>query len=101
MSAVTAPRTLFEKIWDAHIVREATDGVPAILYIDLHLIHEVTSPQAFTVLRDRGLRVRHPERTLATMDHSTSTMPSVGGALPTINAQASSQLDALANECAA
>ena len=56
------PRTLFEKIWDAHIVRPSTDDTPAILYVDLQLIHEVTSPQAFSILRERGLRVRRPDQ---------------------------------------
>ena len=64
-----APRTLFEKIWDAHTVLPETDGMPAVLAIDLHLVHEVTSPQAFTQLRERGLKVRRPQQTLATMDH--------------------------------
>jgi 3-isopropylmalate/(R)-2-methylmalate dehydratase large subunit len=68
------PRTLFQKIWDAHIVAEQPDS-PAILYVDLHLVHEVTSPQAFTTLRQRGLKVRRPEKTLATMDHSIPTTP--------------------------
>ena len=68
------PRTLFQKIWDAHIVAEQSDS-PAILYVDLHLVHEVTSPQAFTTLRQRGLKVRRPEKTLATMDHSIPTTP--------------------------
>ena len=68
-------RTLFEKIWDSHIVRPQTPETPAVLYIDLHLVHEVTSPQAFTELRERGLTVRRPDRTLATMDHSTPTTP--------------------------
>ena len=67
------PRTLFEKIWESHLVRPQTAETPAVLYIDLHLVHEVTSPQAFTELRERGLKVRRPERTLATMDHSTPT----------------------------
>jgi len=66
------PKTLFEKVWESHVVTEQPDS-PAILYIDLHLIHEVTSPQAFTGLRQRGLKVRHPEKTFATMDHSTPT----------------------------
>ncbi|NNF67841.1 MAG: 3-isopropylmalate dehydratase large subunit, partial [Gammaproteobacteria bacterium] len=66
-------RTLFEKVWEDHLVTPETDETPAVLYIDLHLIHEVTSPQAFSSLRERGLRVRRPERTLATMDHSTPT----------------------------
>jgi 3-isopropylmalate/(R)-2-methylmalate dehydratase large subunit len=68
------PKTLFEKIWDSHVVAQQPDS-PAILYIDLHLVHEVTSPQAFTGLRQRGLKVRRPDRTLATMDHSIPTTP--------------------------
>jgi len=68
-------RTLFEKIWDAHVVRTEEAWAPAILYVDLHLVHEVTSPQAFTELRERGLKVRCPERVLATFDHSTPTSP--------------------------
>jgi len=68
------PKTLFEKVWNAHVVTEQPE-TPAILYIDLHLVHEVTSPQAFTGLRQRGLKVRRPERTLATMDHSIPTTP--------------------------
>jgi len=70
---VTA-RTLFDKVWTAHeVVRESVD-TPAVLYIDLHLIHEVTSPQAFSMLKAAGLPVRRPDRTLATMDHSTPTL---------------------------
>jgi 3-isopropylmalate/(R)-2-methylmalate dehydratase large subunit len=69
------PRTLFRKIWDAHLVSPETEETPAVLYVDLHLVHEVTSPQAFAVLRERGLRVRQPGRTVATMDHSTPTTP--------------------------
>ena len=68
------PRTLFEKIWDAHIVREAP-GEPTLLYIDLHLVHEVTSPQAFDGLRLAGRPVRRPDLTIATMDHNTPTWP--------------------------
>ena len=67
-------KTLFEKIWEKHIVTEQ-EGAPAVLYIDLHLVHEVTSPQAFTGLRTRGLKVRRPDKTLATMDHSIPTTP--------------------------
>jgi len=67
-------KTLFEKIWDSHVVAQQPDS-PAILYVDLHLVHEVTSPQAFTGLRQRGLKVRRPERTVATMDHSIPTTP--------------------------
>ena len=69
------PRTLFEKVWNAHIVKAETVDTPAVLYVDLHLVHEVTSPQAFSLLRERGLKVRRPERTLSTMDHSTPTTP--------------------------
>src|SRR5208283_5587450 len=68
-----AARTLFEKVWAAHEVLPETPDTPAVLYVDLHLIHEVTSPQAFSVLQSLGLPVRRPERTLATMDHSTPT----------------------------
>ena len=66
-------RTLFDKVWTAHEVLPETPDTPAVLYIDLHLIHEVTSPQAFSVLKSLGLPVRRPDRTLATMDHSTPT----------------------------
>jgi 3-isopropylmalate/(R)-2-methylmalate dehydratase large subunit len=66
-------RTLFDKVWTAHEVVPETADAPAVLYIDLHLIHEVTSPQAFSVLKSLGLPVRRPDRTLATMDHSTPT----------------------------
>ncbi|MBI4316627.1 MAG: 3-isopropylmalate dehydratase large subunit, partial [Chloroflexi bacterium] len=67
------PRTLFDKIWDEHIVAQPA-GAPAVLYIDLHLVHEVTSPQAFQELRTRGLKVRRPDRTMATVDHSVPTV---------------------------
>jgi 3-isopropylmalate/(R)-2-methylmalate dehydratase large subunit len=66
-------RTLFDKVWSAHEVVAETAETPAVLYIDLHLIHEVTSPQAFSVLKSLGLPVRRPDRTLATMDHSIPT----------------------------
>jgi 3-isopropylmalate/(R)-2-methylmalate dehydratase large subunit len=66
-------RTLFEKVWAAHEVVPESADTPAVLYIDLHLIHEVTTPQAFSMLRAAGLPVRRPDRTLATMDHSTPT----------------------------
>ena len=66
------PRTLFDKIWDSHVVVNEP-GSPSVLYIDLHLVHEVTSPQAFTGLRQKGLKVRRPDRTVATMDHSIPT----------------------------
>ncbi len=67
--------TLFEKVWSDHLVVEETADTPAVLYIDLHIIHEVTTPQAFTVLREMALEVRRPDLTLATMDHSTPTTP--------------------------
>jgi 3-isopropylmalate/(R)-2-methylmalate dehydratase large subunit len=70
-----AARSLFEKVWDDHIVVPETTDNPAVLYIDLHLTHEVTTPEAFTVLRARGLKVRRPDLTLATLDHSTPTVP--------------------------
>lgn len=69
---MSSPNTLFDKIWESHVVLQETD-LPVILYIDLHLVHEVTSPQAFSGLREKGLLVRSPDRTLATMDHSTPT----------------------------
>ena len=68
------PKTLFDKIWDSHVVTEQPDS-PAVLYIDLHLVHEVTSPQAFDGLRQRRLKVRRPDKTLATVDHSIPTTP--------------------------
>lgn len=69
------PRTLFDKVWEQHVAVPETEDTPAVLYIDLHLIHEVTSPQAFATLAGKGLRVRRPDLTLATMDHSTPTHP--------------------------
>jgi len=68
-------RTLFDKVWSNHLVKDETAETPAVLYIDLHLIHEVTTPQAFSLLRELGLSVRRPDLTLATMDHSTPTTP--------------------------
>jgi 3-isopropylmalate/(R)-2-methylmalate dehydratase large subunit len=94
------PRTLLDKIWDDHVVRPATEGVPAVLYVDLHLVHEVTSPQAFTELRARGLGVRRPDLTLATMDHSTPTTPRRSAALSVVDTQAAAQLAQLARNCA-
>ncbi len=70
-----SPRTLFDKVWGAHEVVAETVDTPAVLYVDLHLIHEVTSPQAFSLLRSMHLPVRRPDLTLATMDHSTPTAP--------------------------
>src|ERR671930_380428 len=67
-----APRTLLEKVWEAHVVEEE-EGKPALLYIDLHLIHEVTTPQAFDGLRLAGRGVRRPDLTIGTLDHNTPT----------------------------
>ncbi len=67
-------KTLFEKIWDSHVVAHEENS-PAVLYIDLHLVHEVTSPQAFAGLRQKGLKVRRPQQTLATIDHGVPTTP--------------------------
>ena len=75
------PRTLFEKVWDSHVVKQ-DPGAPAVLYIDAHLVHEVTSPQAFAMLRERGLKVRRPDRTFATMDHAIPTRQVVGASTP-------------------
>jgi len=72
---VSKPSTLFDKVWAEHVVVEETPETPAVLYIDLHIIHEVTTPQAFSVLRDKGLLVRRPDLTLPTLDHSTPTTP--------------------------
>jgi 3-isopropylmalate/(R)-2-methylmalate dehydratase large subunit len=97
---LVANRTLFEKIWDAHIVRAATADTPAIIYVDLHLIHEVTSPQAFTWLRERNLKVRRPERTVATMDHSTPTTPrNREGKIPVLDNAAAAQIAQLETNC--
>jgi 3-isopropylmalate/(R)-2-methylmalate dehydratase large subunit len=96
-----SPRTLFEKVWDAHLVRAETADTPAVLYVDLHLVHEVTSPQAFSLLRERGLPVRRLDRTLATMDHSTPTLPrGADGRWPFSDAQAEAQVAQLARNAA-
>jgi 3-isopropylmalate/(R)-2-methylmalate dehydratase large subunit len=94
------PRTIIDKLWDAHCVRAEADDAPAILYIDLHLVHEVTSPQAFAELRARGIGVRRPDRTLATLDHSTPTLPShADGSLPWSDAATAAQVAALERNC--
>jgi 3-isopropylmalate/(R)-2-methylmalate dehydratase large subunit len=99
--ASAKPRTMFEKIWDAHLVRAASPDTPAILYVDLHLVHEVTSPQAFTWLREKNLKVRRPERTVATMDHSTPTTPrGRDGRIPVLDNAAATQIAALEKNCA-
>ncbi len=93
---MTTARTLVEKIWDRHVVAE-DPGAPAILAVDLHLVHEVTSPQAFTGLRARGLPVRRPDKTVATADHSTPTTPR---GLPMLDMQAAAQIGQLEKNCA-
>jgi 3-isopropylmalate/(R)-2-methylmalate dehydratase large subunit len=85
------PKTLFEKIWDAHVVREQP-GNPALVYIDLHLVHEVTSPQAFEGLRLAGRKLRSPERTIATVDHN---VPTTDRSLPIVDQIAKNQIDTL------
>ncbi|MGB0034915.1 MAG: aconitase family protein, partial [Candidatus Acidiferrales bacterium] len=90
-----APRTLFEKIWEAHIVHEEP-GQPSLIYIDRHLIHEGTSPQAFAGIKAAGRKVRRPELTFAVMDHSVSTK---NRDLPVLDADAAGQFDALARNC--
>ena len=89
------PRTLFEKIWDNHQVIQEPDS-PAVLYIDLHLVHEVTSPQAFSGLREKGLKVRRPVHTVATMDHST---PTIGLTLDLVDDQAAAQIRQFQTNC--
>ena len=91
------PRTLFEKLWDAHIVREFP-GQPTLLYIDLHLVHEVTSPQAFDGLRTAGRRVRRPELTVATVDHN---VPTTDRSLPISDPIAAKQIETLRSNCRA
>jgi len=93
---VDQPRTIVEKIWDNHIVAEQP-GAPTLIYIDLHLCHEVTTPQAFQTLRDRGLKVRRPDLTIATMDHSTPTTPHN---LPILDPIGKAQLDQMEKNCA-
>jgi 3-isopropylmalate/(R)-2-methylmalate dehydratase large subunit len=89
------PRTLFEKVWDAHLVA-APDRQSPLLYIDLHLVHEVTSPQAFDGMRAHGRRVRQPLRTVATVDHNVPTTPR---GLPIADPIAAKQIEALQKNC--
>ena len=94
-------KTLFEKVWERHEVVPETPETPAILYVDLHLTHEVTSPQAFSVLRSRGLKVRRPDRTVVTMDHSTPTdTAQVFGGKPIALESAANQVRQLEKNCA-
>ena len=89
------PKTLFEKIWNAHLVHEKS-GQPSILYIDRHLVHEVTSPQAFEGLRLAGRKVRRPDLTFATMDHN---IPTTDRGLPILDPIAAKQVQTLENNC--
>src|SRR5829696_5711240 len=88
-------KTLFDKLWHAHVVREARDE-PTLLYIDLHLIHEVTSPQAFDGLRQAGRTVRRPHRTFGTVDHN---VPTTNRSLPIADAVAAIQVETLRKNC--
>jgi 3-isopropylmalate/(R)-2-methylmalate dehydratase large subunit len=94
--AMAGPRTLFEKVWQAHVVREVPNE-PALLYIDLHLVHEVTSPQPFESLRLNGRQVRRPDLTIATADHNVAT---TDRSLPVEDPISAQQLDALDRNCA-
>src|SRR6516225_12217721 len=88
-------KTLYDKIWDAHVVVPETDD-PAIIYIDLHLIHEVTTPQAFSGLKKRGLKVRRTDKTVGTMDHS---IPTTSRSLSGFDEMAANQVRTLAANC--
>lgn len=89
------PRTIIQKVWDNHVVAR-NEGAPALIYIDLHLVHEVTSPQAFAGLRERGLKVRQPSRTVATTDHS---IPTTDRSLPILDVIAKTQVEKLESNC--
>src|SRR5580700_726291 len=89
-------RTIIQKLWDSHVVHEQA-GAPTLIYIDLHLVHEVTSPQAFQGLRERGLKVRRPDLTIATADHS---IPTSDRSLPIVDPIAAKQLAQLETNCA-
>src|SRR5215510_4205710 len=89
------PHTLFEKLWEAHVVRKS-EGQPSLLYIDLHLVHEVTSPQAFDGLRVAGRTVRRPELTVATADHN---VPTTDRLLPIADPISKQQIDTLRENC--
>ena len=95
-------KTLFEKVWERHVVVAETAAAPAVLYVDFHLVHEVTSPQAFAALDEQGLKVRRPDLTLATLDHSTPTLPAdAKGELPFATREAKAQVETLERNCAA
>ncbi|MBS1835080.1 MAG: 3-isopropylmalate dehydratase large subunit [Acidobacteria bacterium] len=89
------PRTIIEKIWDQHLVAE-NPGAPALIFIDLHLVHEVTSPQAFSGLRERGLKVRRPDLTFGTVDHSS---PTHSFSLPIVDKVAETQINQFEKNC--
>jgi 3-isopropylmalate/(R)-2-methylmalate dehydratase large subunit len=93
-----SPKTLYEKIWDSHVVHESQDGKPALIYIDRHLIHEGTSPQAFAGLKAEGRKVRRPDLTFAVMDHSVPTV-SKQRLLPILDTDARLQFEALDKNC--
>ena len=95
---MTAPKTLFEKVWQQHLVAEPA-GEPSLLYIDLHLIHEVTSPQAFDGLRLAGRKLRRPDRTIATVDHNVPTT-SAYDRLHIVDQISAAQVNALRKNCA-
>jgi 3-isopropylmalate/(R)-2-methylmalate dehydratase large subunit len=92
---MSKPRTISEKIWENHVVAQRPNA-PALLYVDLHLVHEVTSPQAFDGLRARGLKVRRPDLTVATADHSTPTTPR---GFPIVDTIAKAQVEKLIQNC--
>jgi 3-isopropylmalate/(R)-2-methylmalate dehydratase large subunit len=94
-------KTMFEKVWEAHEVVPETAETPAVLYIDTHLVHEVTSPQAFSMLRQRGLKLRRPDRMLATIDHSSPTRTAqIFGGEPITIESAAKQISQLERNCA-
>jgi 3-isopropylmalate/(R)-2-methylmalate dehydratase large subunit len=97
VNAMPTPRTLSQKVWDRHVVRADADGQPDLLYIDLHLVHEVTSPQAFDGLRLAGRNVRRPDLTVATMDHN---VPTAGLDQPIADPISARQMDVLRANCA-
>ena len=98
---MSAPKTMFEKVWAAHQVVPQTADTPAVIFIDLHLTHEVTSPQAFSLLKSRGLKLRRPDLTLATMDHATPTRTEqVFGGAPISIESAAKQIRQLEVNCA-
>lgn len=100
MTAQLPSRSLFDKIWDAHQVTPESDQAPGLLYVDLHLIHEVTSPQAFSEIERRGLRARRPDLTFATLDHSTPTTPREPGSAPAYASEAArKQVERLDDNC--